>query len=129
MRFPLERNYEFSAIPTGGTVDQRYYMITRSTNRWPPIRSQSFVSNRLTSRELRAPWVYVYAARGFGFRGRGEGGLQKLHESSGPCIPSTTRTNPNTFQFTSHLVFENQFSNENFYTRKFYIRRSETINV
>lgn len=83
MRFPLERNYEFSAIPTGGTVDQRYYMITRSTNRWPPIRSQSFVSNRLTSRELRAPWVYVYAARGFGFRWRG-GRVQKLHESGGP---------------------------------------------
>lgn len=82
MRFPLERNYEFSAIPTGGTVDQRYYMITRSTNRWPSIRSQSFVSNRLTSRKLRAPWRYV--PEGLVFEGAG-GAKQKLHESR-PCI-------------------------------------------
>lgn len=76
MRFPLERNYEFSTIPTGGTVDQRYYTITRSTNnRWPSIRSQSFVSNRLTSRELRAPWVYVYVPGSLVF----EGPLHPLH--------------------------------------------------
>lgn len=109
MRFPLERNYEFSTIPTGGTVDQRYYTITRSTNnRWPSIRSQSFVSNRLTSRELRAPWVYVYVPGSLVF----EGPLHPLHyanESEYVSIPSSF----------SRINFQRKtFYMENFYMKK-----------